>query len=95
MLLAGLLPSASGYLLLAQPQSSSTSTLQQLGHMAALGTKQVFPCSRLKHVPTCTLEAAVLPCEYPLASAFRPLADQHSDVCEVDTRTVAGWVRCT
>jgi hypothetical protein len=90
--------SVDSYLLIAQPQSSSTSTAEQLGHMAGLRWTQTFPCYPWLHRPTCRGEdegswaSSHLPCEYPPRTKFSGIAS-HSDVCEVNDTMLEAWVK--
>jgi drug/metabolite transporter (DMT)-like permease len=70
------------WLLLAQPQSSSTSVMQQLGHMAGMGNSQVYPC----HQQACYDNGC-----YARDSKWFPMLD-HSDACELHDGTVGGWI---
>jgi hypothetical protein len=65
------------HLLLALPQSSSTSTAEQLAHMGNFTQEQAFTCYTRRR--------------YASGSIFAPL-NRHSDVCDQDSRFLQGTV---
>jgi hypothetical protein len=69
----------SAWLLLAEPQSSSTSTMMELAEMANLLGTQEYPCRGVMHQTTygCWEDGC-----YPRDHIFYPLLT-HSDVCEI------------
>ena len=69
----------SAWLLLAEPQSSSTSTMMELAEMANLLGTQDYPCRGVMHQTTygCWEDGC-----YPRDHIFYPLLT-HSDVCEI------------
>ena len=79
------------YLLISQPQSSSTSARLQLAAMAGLKSTQTYPCG-------CAFnphEASQLRCGktsrgFPKNSTFVALK-RHTDVCNLHPRTVGAW----
>ena len=82
---------ADAYLLISQPQSSSTSARLQLAAMAGLKSTQTYPCG-------CAFnphEASQLRCGktsrgFPKNSTFVALK-RHTDVCNLHPRTVGAW----
>ena len=92
-------PLTAGYLLIAQPQSSSTATMHELAHMAGKPAKQVLThCSDKKNRPTCSNstrspQQRELPCEYAASSPFHRLGLGHSDVCELTPAIINDFVR--
>ena len=91
------LVSARSYLLIAQPQSSSTSAMTQVGHMAGLGAKQeLCAClhdartapttnqiqSRFARRSPCYAQACHDDGCYQRSDTFFPMLD-HSDICEL------------
>jgi len=91
------LHSTCGFLLVAQPQSSSTATLEQLSMMASLRAKQTLPCKPNLKLATCERSSKDYPCLIPNTSVFWPLAQPtnggFSDMCEHNLRSVEKWVR--
>ena len=73
---------AASWLLLALPQSSSTSAMLQLGDMSGLRALQSFPCWGW--------DAARR--GYARDSTWFPMLD-HGDVCELNSSIVSMWVR--
>ena len=79
------------YLLISQPQSSSTSARLQLAAMAGLKSTQTYPCGCAFN----THEASQLRCGktsrgFPKNSTFVALK-RHTDVCNLHPRTVGAW----
>ena len=77
-------------LLIAQPQSSSTAALAQLGAMSGLTSRQDFPCKQAdrQQLDVCASDRdrePAYPCDYPPTSAFHPISARsafaaHGDV---------------
>ena len=78
------------YLLIALPQSSSTSAMEEIGAMAHLPSAQQYPCmAEHCYVHGCYPEGeghAFAPLAYP-APGF------HSDVCDLPSERILEWVK--
>ena len=91
-----------GYLLIAQPQSSSTSTMSSLAKAAGIQYSQEYPC-RVRHkLPTClpVTHQPRYPCQFNITSPYHALSgasavagNAHSDVCELSIHELSKWVR--
>ena len=75
------------WLLLAAPQSSSTSTMSQLGQMASIRGLQEFPCPQMPGGRCFNAKVC-----YPRSSVWYPIATTHSDVCEHSASRIESWV---
>ena len=87
---------STAYLLVAQPQSSSTATMLDLAHLSGFKAKQEFPCSNTYNRPTCNSSSPSkeqLPCKYAKESPFYRLARGHSDICVLTPEIINEWVR--